>query len=1057
METNFDEIAGSLGLNQQSCPENQLHLLKTIARVDQKLFNCPRCKKMFRIAGAKESGIYKCPRCGSVLSESVLESAAIIRPQDSELVLDQTIPADVREALRKPQNIIGRYVIISATKAFDVELLRYVTLEFKQIPDALKTLEHKHIAAIYDTGTINSKSYVSRQYVEGTEISPSNPRFLELLCDVCDAVDYAHRKGISHGSLVPHNILIDESGSVLVANFGAHGSASADVESIAALLPEPFRDRKYSSASEIAQKIRAYLSRGPFLKKRRRIVAVLAAACVLALAGGTFGLLNFLKGKEAEEKRSLAEENEHKNLEQKTRMLNALMQDLRKAHVEALERRRAGEGYAALNAIPARILKSPSYALVKESAESDSQFHYSFGRLSRIVGDNSSAGAHQEMAVKLDSKNGLAQYELAFLKLGTFERDFSRARDMVLSLNSRKENLDPTEEEIFQYDPALGQLKANIIALLTAAADNLPKKSDECVASAAIMAILKSDFAGAGKILAGVLPSFEDAAILIASNCRKTGDIAGAATALTKSIAVDKGNTELLVARAKLYIEQAIVQTYSGKDPAENLNRAISDCDEAVRLHPALTEALVIRGNSRMTLGSRLFDNGKNPDKEYVSAIESFDLALKSDASSVEALIRRGMTYGNWGNDEMALGRDPAKKFQLAVEDFDRAIKFRERAYESLKRLGDVHAQWGGYLQQTGRNPSEHYQTAIDCYAKAMEANTRVDIWGGRGQTLLNWGAFLKSIGKDPSEKFAAALECHDKQIERNPKDYHSWMYRGTVYNHIALFDEDNGKSPVQDFLKAVNDFDASSRLNPNNSEIWSWLGGASSNLAAYEQRSGADPSTHYALAMKAFARALKINPRNYDALIGRGIACSNRAEYENNEERGKSYSQAIEDYERAREISPNDIEIGVRLGCVYLNRGLNSGEAGQDPMPDLAKAEEYFTAITKKGIDVPLAWERLAMVRANKLISVKVGVSTHTKSIEELYADAIDAMKRAIPMKVNTAELILVRGQIHFMMDHFKEAVADFEEGARLDANLGETYRGFWDKAKKHLSDGDF
>ena len=94
--------------------------------------------------------------------------------------------------------------------------------------DILASLEHPHIARLYDAGTDpDGISYLSMEYVEGHPLTEwcdeqrlgITPR-LELFLQVLDAVQYAHEKRVIHRDLKPSNILVTESQQVRLLDFG---------------------------------------------------------------------------------------------------------------------------------------------------------------------------------------------------------------------------------------------------------------------------------------------------------------------------------------------------------------------------------------------------------------------------------------------------------------------------------------------------------------------------------------------------------------------------------------------------------------------------------------------------------------------------------------------------------------------------------------------------------------------------------------------------------------------------------------------------------------------
>src|SRR5262245_16828153 len=115
---------------------------------------------------------------------------------------------------------------------------------FRREAQALARLKHPGIAAIYESGRTDDgqhffamelvrgetlTAHLKKQSTAGKPLSPEEVRErLYLFRKVCDAVGYAHQRGVLHRDLKPGNILVQRLGPETAA---ALGTASGDSQS----------------------------------------------------------------------------------------------------------------------------------------------------------------------------------------------------------------------------------------------------------------------------------------------------------------------------------------------------------------------------------------------------------------------------------------------------------------------------------------------------------------------------------------------------------------------------------------------------------------------------------------------------------------------------------------------------------------------------------------------------------------------------------------------------------------------------------------------------------
>jgi tetratricopeptide (TPR) repeat protein/predicted Ser/Thr protein kinase len=153
----------------------------------------------------------------------------------------------------QPGEIIGgRYEILellgeggmgAVYKASDRELSRFVALKlirsdlasnpailarFKQELLTAHQVTHKNVIRIYDLAEADDVKFITMEFIEGCDLRRllqdqgklPPERAVEIIRQICLALDAAHSVGVIHRDLKPQNVMCDKTGRILVMDFG---------------------------------------------------------------------------------------------------------------------------------------------------------------------------------------------------------------------------------------------------------------------------------------------------------------------------------------------------------------------------------------------------------------------------------------------------------------------------------------------------------------------------------------------------------------------------------------------------------------------------------------------------------------------------------------------------------------------------------------------------------------------------------------------------------------------------------------------------------------------
>ncbi len=197
----------------------------------------------------------KCPQCGAPLPSGVLAGLCPACLMKQGATADTAAPPEsasfqppsVEEIAKLfPQleilALIGKGGMGAVYRARQPALDRIVALKilpphtaggpgfverFNREARALAKLNHPNIVAVYEFGQVNGLPFFIMEFVDGLNLrqleraGKLSPReALQIVPQICEALQFAHDEGIVHRDIKPENILLDKKGRVKIADFG---------------------------------------------------------------------------------------------------------------------------------------------------------------------------------------------------------------------------------------------------------------------------------------------------------------------------------------------------------------------------------------------------------------------------------------------------------------------------------------------------------------------------------------------------------------------------------------------------------------------------------------------------------------------------------------------------------------------------------------------------------------------------------------------------------------------------------------------------------------------
>lgn len=216
---------------------------------------CPNCGNPF------PDGAAACSFCGHPLTPSAGAVAiGALTPPDG-LIPSVPTPAVVDQLAERLQSAIGDAYKVDGTlgaggfavvylvrdlhlkrklavKVLSPDLITSKTVleRFRREAETVAQLSHPHIVPLHFIGQKDDLLYLAMECIEGGSLADRIERegklpaddVVRIVAEVASALAYAHKRGVIHRDIKPHNVLIEsETGRTLVTDFGIARTAES--------------------------------------------------------------------------------------------------------------------------------------------------------------------------------------------------------------------------------------------------------------------------------------------------------------------------------------------------------------------------------------------------------------------------------------------------------------------------------------------------------------------------------------------------------------------------------------------------------------------------------------------------------------------------------------------------------------------------------------------------------------------------------------------------------------------------------------------------------------
>src|SRR5271155_1543053 len=161
--------------------------------------------------------------------------------------------------------LLGRQLAVKVLHHHFAEDQEFVE-RFRREASSAAGLSHPNIVGIFDRGAWQGTYYIAMEYVAGRSLKSTvrghgalePATAIDIVVQILRAARFAHKRGVIHRDLKPHNVILDEEGRARVTDFGIARAGASDMTLTGSIMgtaqylsPEQAQGHTVSAASDL--------------------------------------------------------------------------------------------------------------------------------------------------------------------------------------------------------------------------------------------------------------------------------------------------------------------------------------------------------------------------------------------------------------------------------------------------------------------------------------------------------------------------------------------------------------------------------------------------------------------------------------------------------------------------------------------------------------------------------------------------------------------------------------------------------------------------------------